>query len=437
MWAGFALLSTFGVTIGCSGCGPSGNGTNTADCKPSFGSNNGTGDNVIKLGLVSSLSGNLKPWGLDSEAGAQLAVDEVNAAGGVNGKKVQLMIEDSASKPEQGKSAAQKLISEGAVCILGEVSSGISGAMKVATQAQGIPQIAVGATKTDLTAGTDDLVRVCYTDKLQGPVMAKFAFDQLRLHNMAIITDKTQPYSQGLSASFKAYFIKLGGTIVDEETYETGATQFGGILTNLKAKSPDGVFCSGYFPEVGPLVQQARQAGLDKNKVPFLGGDGWDSSDILTSGGDAIVGSYFCNHYNNQDKSPAVQDFLKRWAAAACGSLPGTTMGALGYDAAKLAMDAMKRAKTLSPADIRDALNNTVDFPGVSGTITLKGWHGNPPKRALVVQLTSDKSKPQDFVKAYDYFDIFPEEKNAPGTPTAATATQTETPGTKAAPKKP
>ncbi len=370
--------------------------------------NKAEGD-TIKLGLVAALNGDLKPWGQDSQNGAKLAVDEVNKAGGINGKKIQLLIEDSASKPEQGKSAAEKLISEGCLCVIGEVSSGISAAMKESTSSSGIPQIAVGATKTSLTDGTNDMFRVCYTDKLQGPVMAKFAFDELHLRKMAMMTDEKQPYSVGLSEAFADYFKKLGGQIVDEEKYNSGQTQFSGLLTNVKAKNPDGVFCSGYFTEVGPIVKQAREAGIDKH-VPFLGGDGWDSLEIVNSGGDAIVGSYFCNHYNNKDANPAVQTFLKKWTAA-YGAMPGTTMGALGYDAAGLAMDALKRSKSLDSSALRDAIDDTENYPGVSGVITLKGHHGDPPKRALVVQLTADKSQPQVFVKAYDYYDLFPDEK--------------------------
>src|ERR1019366_5052425 len=133
---------------------------------------------------------------------------------------------------------------------------GISGARKTATTDNKIPQVMVGATNTDLTKDTDYLFRVCYTDKLQGPVMAKFAYEQLGLRNMAVMTDEKTPYSTGLSRSFMDYFKKLGGTIVDEEKYNSGQTVFGGLLTNVKSKNPDGVFCSGYFTEVGPIVKQ-------------------------------------------------------------------------------------------------------------------------------------------------------------------------------------
>jgi len=140
---------------------------------------------------------------------------------------------------------------------------------------------------------------------------------------------------------------------------------------------------------------------MTADSVKLLGGDGWDSSQILNSGGDAIVGSFFCNHYNNKEQRPEVQSFLKEWQTK-FGGQPSTTMGALGYDAMALTLDALKRAKTKDSKGIIEALADTVDFKGVTGTITLKGMHGNPPKRAIVVQLTKDPNNPQEFVKAYD-----------------------------------
>ncbi len=383
--------------IGCSsgGTGDTAGGTSGAS---STGGTAASGDG-IKIGLVASQNGELKPWGDDSVKGAQLAVEEFNKAGGVDGKPVNLMIGDSNSKPEVGKSAAEKLMSDGAIGILGEVASGITMQMEQAAEPKGVPVIAIGATRTDLTQGHDNIFRVCYTDAFQGPVMAKFAYDELGLRNVALMTDQKQPYSTGLSDSFREYFTKLGGHIVDEQKYESGQTNFQGQLTQIKAKNPDGLFMSGYFNETGPIARQAKDAGLN---VKMLGGDGWDSNEILQSGGDAIVGQYFCNHYNNKEDRPEVKDFLAKWAAKYNGTQPATTMGALAYDATMLMCDSLKRAKTKDSKGLRDAIADTVDFAGVSGKITLKGHGGDPPKRALVVQLTNDPKNPQTFAKAYD-----------------------------------
>lgn len=358
-----------------------------------------TGD-TIKIGLVASQNGDLRPWGADSVYGARLAISEINDAGGVNGKKVELLVEDSNSSPEQGKTAAEKLGGSGIQVMVGEVASGITRQMADVAFSKGIPLIAVGATNPDITKGKANIFRVCYTDDLQGPVMAKFAFEELGLKKIAVLTDQAQPYSVGLSASFVEKFKALGGEIVSQQDYKSKDTQFGAQLTNLRQFSPDGMFLSGYFNEVGPIVKQAVQAGL-KN-VKFLGGDGWDSKEILTNGGEAIVGSYFCNHYNNEDEREEVQNFLTKWKAKYAVA-PGTTMGALAYDSVMLAADAMKRAKTLDGKGIIEALEATEGFRGVSGDITLKGNKGNPPKRAIVVELTPDGQK---FAKAYEASEV-------------------------------
>lgn len=366
-----------------------------------------TGDTVT-LGIVGSESGDQAPWGKDEIAGARLAVEDFNKSGKLKGKTVKLDEGDSASKPEQGKSAADKLAADNVIAIIGEVASGITAPMSQVAFDHGLPIVAVGATRTDLSHIGSNFFRVCYTDALQGPVMATFAYKELGLRKMAVITDKKLPYSTGLSDSFKAFFIKLGGQIVDEEFYQAGDIAFKGQLTKAKAASPDGLFMSGYFTETGPLAKQARQAGITG---PLMGGDGWDSSQILISGGDAIKGAFFCNHYNNKDTRPQVVSFLKEWQDK-YHSLPGTTMAALGYDATMLVCDALTRAKGLDSKDLIDALADTVNFPGVTGDITLKGMNGDPPKRAIVVQLDpSVGGNGQKFAKAYEYSEVFGDQK--------------------------
>ncbi len=373
--------------------------------------------------MVSSLNGDLKPWGDDSAKGGQLAVEEFNKQNpnGIGGKKIDFHVADSNSKPEQGKTAAEKLMSDGALAIVGEVASGITAQIANAAYEKGVPVVAVGATRTDLTDIGSNVFRVCYTDAFQGPVMATFAYKELGKRKAALVTDLKQPYSTGLSNSFRDFFTKLGGTVVDEEFYNTGDAQFSGQLTNLKSKGPDVIFMSGYFNETGPLARQAREQGLGKD-VPLLGGDGWDSREILNTGGDAIVGSFFCNHYNSQETRPEVQDFLAKWKAK-YGTAPGTTMGALGYDGTMLTLQSLKAAKSADSKDLMDALDNTENYKGVSGNITLKGMGGSPHKRALVVQLTNDPNAPQKFVKAYEWDDVF----GAGGGPGAAPAATTTT----------
>lgn len=358
---------------------------------------------AIKIGLVASVSGDQKPWGDDQKEGAELAVKEFNDAGGVDGKKVALVLGDSGSKADQAKTAAEKVLSDKVIGIVGEVSSGNTIQIAKSAKDKNVPVVAVGATRTDLTE-VGNVWRVCYTDDFQGPVMAAFAYEKLKLRKIAVMTDMNLPYSQGLSKSFVEKFKALGGAIVKEASYESGGKQtpdYASLLTEIKAAAPDGMFLSGYFPEVGPIAKQAKSAGLDN--VKFLGGDGWDSDQLLVSGGDAIVGGFFCNHYNSFDTRPQVKTFLDKWKKAHDGKDPSTTMAALGYDATALILDALKRAKTKDAAGLSAALEETENFAGVSGDIKLKGMKGNPPKRAIVVEVTQKDANGNWQKFAYDY----------------------------------
>jgi branched-chain amino acid transport system substrate-binding protein len=411
MSAALAAL-TLALLAGCNGTrttteggGPAVTGSGATGTamrpEPTAAGNTATGDSII-IGLVASQNGELRPWGDDCVKGARLALEEFNAAGGLGEgmPRVELRVEDSASKPEVGKSATEKLIANGAIGVIGEIASGITAQMAQSAFERGVPLMAVGATRIDITHIGSNIFRVCYTDDFQGPVMATFAYDELGLRNLAIMTDRKQPYSTGLSDSFRAHFEKLGGKIVDEQFYESGQTTFTSQLTNLRQRTPDGIFMSGYFTETGPIARQAREAGM--KEIPLMGGDGWDSREILTSGGQAILGSFFCNHYNNFEERSEVKTFLEKWQQKH-GGWPATTMGALGYDATMLTLQALKTSGARNSTDLARAIENTENFPGVSGSITLKGQNGDPPKRALVVRLTPEG---QAFAKAYEHGDI-------------------------------
>lgn len=234
--------------------------------------------------------------------------------------------------------------------------------------------------------------------------MAKFAYEDLGLRKVGLVTDNKAPYSQGLSASFAEKFKELGGEIVGEAFYETGQTDFTAPVNQIKGLNPDGLMLSGYFPEVGPLAQAIRAAGM--KDVKLLGGDGWDSEQLLVSGGDAIIGGFMCNHYNNREERPEVQEFLTKWKGKNGGQEPRTTMGALGYDAMKLTLDALTRAERLNSLDIIKALNDTEGFKAVTGTINLRGKGGNPDKQAIVVEIRPKSEGFQVFRKAYTPADL-------------------------------
>jgi branched-chain amino acid transport system substrate-binding protein len=407
------LLSALAATLlgaGCNGGGStagttSGNASTTGGEAtlvgremPTAPGNSASGD-TIKIGLIASLNGEQQPWGLDSKNGAELAVEEINAAGGIQGKKIELIVEDTGSKPEGGKSATEKLVSEDQVlCVLGEVASGITLPAAQVCQENGVPIIAIGATRVDVTQQGGATFRVCYTDDFQGAAMAKYAYEDLKLRKVAILTDRKLPYSTGLSDVFTRAFQALGGEIVAEEKYESGNIDFKAQLTNIKDKNPDGLFCSGYFTEVGPIARQRQSLGLN---VPMLGGDGWDSKDLLDSGGEGIIGGFFANHYHISESRPEVASFVANYKKK-YGSDAGTAMAALSYDAANVCFEALKNAKALDSKSLIEAIQAIKDFKGVSGNITI-GADGNAQKPALVLKVNKDGFMP---VKQIPFFEF-------------------------------
>lgn len=390
-----ALTAIFGLAIaGCGGGesgGKEGNNGGTTDGGgktlvgrdlPTEAGNTAEGD-TIKIGMIASLNGEQQPWGVDCQKGGQLAVEEFNAAGGLNGKKVELIVEDTNSKPEQGKTATEKLVgADKVLAVVGEVASGITLPAAKVCQEVGVPLVAVGATRVDVTQQGGAIFRACFTDDFQGAAMAKFAFEELKLKNVAILTDKKLPYSTGLSDVFRKAFESMGGTIVAEEFYESGNIDFKPQLANIKGKNPDGLFCSGYFTEVGPIARQKKDVGLN---VPMFGGDGWDSTQLLASGGDGIIGGFFANHYHNSEDRPEVHAFVDNFKKK-FGAEPATAMGALGYDATKLVLEALTRASSADSKALLTEIGNTKGFKGVSGTFDI-GPDGNAEKPILVLKV--------------------------------------------------
>ena len=355
----------------------------------STGAGNAQEGDTIKVGIIASLSGSERPWGEESRRGAQLAIDQINEEGGINGKKIELIAEDTGGDPAQGKTATERLVTGSkVVAVLGEVASGVTMPAAEVCQAAGVPIISIGSTRTDLSEVGNMFFRVCYTDAFQGAMLAKFAYEDLGLRNVAIFTDRQLPYSVGLSNDFRRNFEKMGGKIADEAFYEKRSTDFKAQLTNLKAKNPDGLFCSGYFTEIGPIARQRADVGLD---VPMFGGDGWDSSELLQAGGEGIMGTYYSNHYSNLEDRQEVRDFVTKFKEK-FDAEPSNAMGALGYDAAMVLIDALKRAASLDSKAIRDAIAETKDLKVVSGTITM-GPDGNAQKPGLILKAVKNPSE--------------------------------------------
>lgn len=344
--------------------------------------------NEIVVGEFASLTGPIATFGQSSHKGIVMAIDEMNADGGVLGKKLRLVTEDDQSKPEEARTAALKLIrQDGVVALLGEIASSNSKAAAPAAQQAKVPMISPGSTNPDVTAIGDYIFRVCFVDPFQGAVMAKFAREYLKAQNVAILVDVKSDYSVGLAKFFEEAFTKAGGKIAIRQDYSAGDIEFSAQLTAIKAKNPDAIFLPGYYTEVGLIVKKARELGIT---APFLGGDGWDSPRTVEIGGSAVNGSYFSNHYSSENTASVVQNFVRAFKARYHEE--PDAMAALGYDAAKLLADAIRRAGTTEHRALRNAIASTRDFPGVTGTITLNEQR-NAVKSAVVLVIENGRFK--------------------------------------------
>ncbi|HWP84394.1 MAG TPA: ABC transporter substrate-binding protein [Terriglobia bacterium] len=342
----------------------------------------GESANEIVIGEYGSLTGTTATFGISTKNGIDMAIDEVNRAGGLLGKRVRVIVEDDQGRPEEAQTVVTKLITrDRVVAILGEVASSRTLAAAPVAQQNRIPMISPSSTNPRVTEVGDYIFRVCFIDPFQGFVMAKFAANTLKIRNVAVLRDIKNDYSVGLADVFVAEFQKMGGRIVADQSYSEGDTDFSAQLTAIKAQNPQAIFVPGYYTEVGLIARQAKQLGIN---VPLLGGDGWDSPKLWEIGGTALNGSYYSNHSSMDDPSPAIQKFVAEYRAR-FQETPDA-LAALGYDAAMMLFDAIRRANSTEPAAIRDALAQTRDFAGITGKITLDA-NRNPVKPAVVLQV--------------------------------------------------
>ncbi len=343
--------------------------------------------NVIKVGQYASLTGDTSTFGEESNAGVQFAVEEINAAGGleVGGRKLKIEVEtqDDQSKPDEAKNIAVKFAADpGVVAVLGEVASTRSITAAPVYQQAGIPMISPSSTNPEVTEKGDYIFRVCFIDPFQGFVMAKFAAEELKAKKVAILRDQSQDYSVGLANAFTEAFTQMGGQISKDVSYNAKDADFRSQLAQVKGA--DAIFIPGYYGEVGTIARQAREQGIT---VPLLGGDGWDSPKLIEGAGGAggaLEGCYFSTHYSPDDQSPKVQDFVKKYSEKT-GKKPASLV-AQGYDAMMILADAIRRAGSTDRQKVRDALAQTKDFDAVTGKITINEKR-NAVKSGVVLQV--------------------------------------------------
>lgn len=335
----------------------------------------------IVIGGVGPVSGEAATFGQSTKEGCELAVEEWNAAGGLLGKTIKLIYQDDKGDPTEAATVWTKLITQDkVVAIVGTVMSKCSLAGAPISQQYKVPMISPTSTNPKVTEVGDYIFRACFIDPFQGTVGAKFAYENLNARKAACIFDVGNDYTKGLSEFFRDKFTELGGTIVAFEAHPTGTTDFKAQLTKIIAAKPDVIYISDYYNDVALIAKQARELGFNG---PLVGGDGWDSPDLVKIGGTAVENGYFTNHFSKDDPRPIVQEFVKRYQAK-FGKVPDA-LAALAYDAMYIMLDAIKRAGSTDPEKIKKALAET-NINVVSGLVTFDK-NRNPIKSAVIIAI--------------------------------------------------
>jgi branched-chain amino acid transport system substrate-binding protein len=358
----------------------------------SAGCNKGGSADVIRVGEFASLTGKEANFGTSSHEGTLLAIEQLNEAGGVLGKKLELLTEDDMTKAGEPATVVNKLIArDNVVAVLGEVASSRSLEAAPICQQNKIPMISPSSTNPKVTETGDYIFRVCFIDPFQGTVMANFASQKLKAKKVAIFTDVKSDYSKGLAKFFKESFTGAGGQIATELDFNGGDKDFKAQLTAIKSSGPDAVFVPAYYTDVALICIQAKQLGLN---VPFFGGDGWEGEDLVKIGGEAVEGHYFSTHYHPDVGSPRsaafVEAYKKRWKNQDGSPKLPDAMAALGYDSAMILAEAIKRAGSTEGPKIREALAATKNFDAVTGRITINEKR-DATKSAVILQVRGGK----------------------------------------------
>jgi branched-chain amino acid transport system substrate-binding protein len=338
---------------------------------------------LIKIGFFGDLTGPTFNFGKSAYNGVLMAADEINQSGGINGRRIDVVIEDDKGSPEEAARLTAKLIDQDkVVAIIAGGTSGNSRAAAPKAQASHVPLISPSSTDPAVTQTGDYIFRACFVDTFQGEVMARFAVNTLKAQKAAIIFDFNSPYGRGLTDYFKLSFAKLGGRIVSEQSYAQGDADFKGQLSTIRSAEPDVIYIPGYYGDVALIVKQARMIGLTQ---PLLGGDGWDAPELWQLGGDALNGAFISTHYSIDDPSPTIQSFVELYKQRYQNLLPDAH-AALAYDATRILFDAIARAGAVDGGKLHDALAQTKNFAGVTGLISMDA-NRNAVKPGVVLKL--------------------------------------------------
>ncbi|MCI1956283.1 MAG: ABC transporter substrate-binding protein [Oscillospiraceae bacterium] len=380
-----AAALVFTLFSACSQGAGDASGSGTSQ-QSAGGSASGSGE--IKIGVVGPLTGAVSTYGQSAQKGLKLLAKQVNAKGGIDGKQISFIFTDDENKPATAVTAGQKLIFDDKVCaIVGPMTSTCANSLAPICQTNQIPMISPYATNPKVTQAGDYIFRTCFIDPFQGTVLAKFSTSNLKAKSAAVLFDNGNDYSKGLAEFFIDGFKKLGGNVVDTETYNTGDKDFNTQLTKIAQKNPDVLVLPDFYSTVAVVMKEARTAGI---KATFLGGDGWDSADLFTIAGSNVEGAYFSNHYSPDDTSQSVVQFIKDFKAEYSGDTPDA-IAALSYDSGQIVVKAIQSAGKTDSQSIRDAIKKT-NGSFVTGSIQFDE-NRNPTKAAVILKCTGGKSK--------------------------------------------
>lgn len=323
--------------------------------------------NTIKVGAFLSLTGATSAYGVSAANAIKLATEETNRSGGIDGKQVELEIEDDKSNTADVPGIVEHLVKEHKVhaLIAEPVSTRAMMAAPIAQQNKTV-MISSASVKPELTMQGDYIFRACFISSTEGEAIAKYAADRLKAKKVAIILDDKNDYAVVLAGFFADSFKKLGGEIVSQQKYEANATDLNRQMDAIKAAAPDVVFAPGFYTTAPLVAREMKRAGI---KATLIGSDGWDSPKLMDGGSEPFEGVYFANHFWAGSNDPIAKKFVADYQAK-YGVDPDAG-AATAYDAARMLFDAFKRAKSTDSSAVRDALAQTKDFPGVTGKITL------------------------------------------------------------------
>ena len=351
--------------------------------KSNAGCNGAAADSdVIKIGVIAPLTGDVAQYGVAVKEGVELKVAEINNAGGVNGKKIELIVADSKGDSQEAVNIFKKMVSQDKVnLVIGEVISSASLAIADLAQNAKVPMISASATNLDVTKGKDFVFRTTFTDPFQGIATAKYAKEK-EIKSVAVLTNTSSDYAVGLAEAFKAQATQDGLTII-EEKYTKDDKDFKSVLTKIKGQNPEAIFIPDYYNTIGLILTQANELGI---KTQYLGGDGWDG--IQVNFGAAAEGAIFSSQFAPDDTDPSVQKFIADFRAKY--SKEPTIFEALGYDTAVVVENALKTAKDLSSSSIKDALAATNGLNLVTGTFKFDSER-NPEKKVTFIEVKGGK----------------------------------------------